>query len=85
MIAAVQHVTRWDRCRTALYFAALAKGAAVYSRTASFDMISPHGTTIGAMFYRPRMLYETPVAILTFSQSTRAPGDAMIAFGWVPH
>jgi hypothetical protein len=74
MITAVQHVARWDRFRTELYFAALAKRTAMFSRTSSFAMISPNGATIGAILYRPRMLYEAPVAILTFSQSTRAPG-----------
>jgi hypothetical protein len=74
MIAAVQHVARWDSFRAALYFAAFAKTAAVCSGTSSFNMISPNGTAIAAMLYRPRMLYKTPVAILTFSQSPRAPG-----------
>jgi hypothetical protein len=77
MIAAVQHVVRRDRCWRALYFAALPKGAAVFSRTSSFDTTSPNGTVAA------NVLYEMPVAILTFSQLTRPPGDALIAFGLV--
>jgi hypothetical protein len=69
-----RHVARQDWRRRALYFAALANGVPAFSRTSLLDAASPDGTAIA------RVLYETPVAILTFSQLlltfsqlTRAP------------
>jgi hypothetical protein len=64
MIAAL----RRDRCRAARYRAVLAKGVAMFSRTSTFDATSPDGTAIADV------LCKRPVAILTYSQLTRARG-----------
>jgi hypothetical protein len=58
MIAAMQHVASWDRCRTALsqnatlYFAALAKELAVSEQKSRLYSLSLNGTTIACFLFR---------------------------------